>query len=676
MNQTLVSCGYYDDGYAPDYRISIDGEGRISVSGFGSGGLNISDGSWHHLAFTYNHLTQLGRLYIDGTLQWTKSWIIPVNIKFDQPLILGAIQNKSKNHSNFFKGTIDEMRISDITREPWEFQLVDNGVTIMNMHPAVAAYNTSLSLTIYVPTILNASEVSLMYRPGGGSTYEKLVTTKQDSITYQAQIPAEDLGLRGLEYYIQIANAENTLTYPVMDAPNNPIAQIIRHDAEMEAPVTFYYKQFQMFSIPFNMDNKTVASILEDDLGQFDPYKWRLFWWQRRDSVYIEYSNSTSGYFDFSPGRSYWMTTSKQKNFDIDKFQTVTTDSAYPVNIYAGWNMVSNPFNFDISWNDCTVSSDSVLTLTYYDNLENGYRNDWATLSPWSGYWLYNTDLDTIPEKLYVRPKEKITAKSAPVRNGTLSDTEKGEWSIRLSASTEGANDLDNYAGVRIAGKEGWDLKDRPEPPPMGDYITLYFDHSDWKQHPGTFAADMRKTGKSGYIWYFNIETRYSNQSVTLNWNIINNLPESWEAYIFDLTDGTSFDFSKETDFAFTADKVIPNVRHMKLVVGTKEFIQNHNDGIPLEPIQFYLFQNYPNPFNMETNIKYSLPKNDHVKIIVYNSIGQEVAVLLNKDMNSGHHEITWNGRDKYQKQIPSGVYIYQIKTSEHVKTRKMVLIK
>ncbi len=88
-------------------------------------------------------------------------------------------------------------------------------------------------------------------------------------------------------------------------------------------------------------------------------------------------------------------------------------------------------------------------------------------------------------------------------------------------------------------------------------------------------------------------------------------------------------------------------------------------------PICFQLSQNYPNPFNPATNIQFTIPQDYFVTLTVYNSVGEEVAVLINKKLNSGLHTVSWNAVD-----IPSGVYLYKISAGDYSIIKKMVLLK
>lgn len=88
-------------------------------------------------------------------------------------------------------------------------------------------------------------------------------------------------------------------------------------------------------------------------------------------------------------------------------------------------------------------------------------------------------------------------------------------------------------------------------------------------------------------------------------------------------------------------------------------------------PNKLELTQNYPNPFNPATSIQFSLPEAGNVSLSVYNMIGEQVAELLNKNLDAGHHNINFDGS-----KFNSGVYIYRLNTEKATLTRKMLLMK
>jgi len=88
-------------------------------------------------------------------------------------------------------------------------------------------------------------------------------------------------------------------------------------------------------------------------------------------------------------------------------------------------------------------------------------------------------------------------------------------------------------------------------------------------------------------------------------------------------------------------------------------------------PSTFKLYQNYPNPFNPTTTISYDLPVRAHVKLTVYNILGQEVATLVNGEQEPGRYDVKFDASG-----LPSGVYFYTLQTPYFTKTNKMVLVK
>jgi hypothetical protein len=88
-------------------------------------------------------------------------------------------------------------------------------------------------------------------------------------------------------------------------------------------------------------------------------------------------------------------------------------------------------------------------------------------------------------------------------------------------------------------------------------------------------------------------------------------------------------------------------------------------------PSKYSLSQNYPNPFNPVTIINYQLPVSNQVRLVIYDILGREIAVLVNEKLSSGTYEVKWDGSN-----YPSGMYFYKLITAEYTETRKMVLIK
>lgn len=97
------------------------------------------------------------------------------------------------------------------------------------------------------------------------------------------------------------------------------------------------------------------------------------------------------------------------------------------------------------------------------------------------------------------------------------------------------------------------------------------------------------------------------------------------------------------------------------------------SDGLPRE---YALDQNYPNPFNPTTQLAFALPKAGHVRMDVFNVLGQKVTTVVDGEYPAGNHTVTWDGTNSSGGSVSSGVYFYRIEADSFSKTRKMMLLK
>ncbi len=93
-------------------------------------------------------------------------------------------------------------------------------------------------------------------------------------------------------------------------------------------------------------------------------------------------------------------------------------------------------------------------------------------------------------------------------------------------------------------------------------------------------------------------------------------------------------------------------------------------------PTVYGLSQNFPNPFNPSTTISFAVPRQGYVSLAVFNLLGQEVRTLVAEEKPAGNYEIVWDGRSENGRELPSGMYLYQMKAGGITQTRRMILLK
>ena len=93
-------------------------------------------------------------------------------------------------------------------------------------------------------------------------------------------------------------------------------------------------------------------------------------------------------------------------------------------------------------------------------------------------------------------------------------------------------------------------------------------------------------------------------------------------------------------------------------------------------PTKTELYRNFPNPFNPETTIRFSVINSGNVSIQIYNLRGQKIKTLLENNMDAGVHSVVWDGTDDSGRTVGSGVYFYQMQTTDFTDTKRMLLLK
>jgi hypothetical protein len=96
----------------------------------------------------------------------------------------------------------------------------------------------------------------------------------------------------------------------------------------------------------------------------------------------------------------------------------------------------------------------------------------------------------------------------------------------------------------------------------------------------------------------------------------------------------------------------------------------------PEMPRTITLFPNYPNPFNGRTTIRYHIPEKTDIRLNVYNSMGQEVILLLNREQIAGDHQVLWDSRDFSGRFVPSGIYFYVLSSENKQQTGKLEIVR
>ncbi|UCE07911.1 MAG: T9SS type A sorting domain-containing protein, partial [bacterium] len=178
----------------------------------------------------------------------------------------------------------------------------------------------------------------------------------------------------------------------------------------------------------------------------------------------------------------------------------------------------------------------------------------------------------------------------------------------------------------------------------------------DWREEV------IFRTGRSDSLRIYTTTTTTSHRIYTLMHDPQYRLSIAWQNVAYNQPPHTGFYLGDGMNTPPIPDIKYPESDHTPIAW---EEVQQHM------PKQFVLNDNFPNPFNPITKITFSIAKRGHITLNVYNAIGQLITTLIDKNMAAGTYDVIFNA-----KELPSGIYLYQIKSDEFMQIKKMLLLK
>lgn len=116
-----------------------------------------------------------------------------------------------------------------------------------------------------------------------------------------------------------------------------------------------------------------------------------------------------------------------------------------------------------------------------------------------------------------------------------------------------------------------------------------------------------------------------------------------------------------------------PGLSTLKLKVTPKSTAAISGETVPNK---YSLLDAYPNPFNPETTIKYSLSQSGETTLVIYDLIGRPVTTLVSEYQPASEYTVVWNGTDKNNQTVSSGVYFYKLTSGHFTSVKKVMLMK
>ncbi len=552
---------------------------------------------------------------------------------------------------------------------------IESGVVASTVQSLVAFYAgqyvdtvsvAATMLKVTVPGMGDDIAGQIHYRQGGGRSYQSAAMTIGTGDTLVYALDVSLLSARGLQYYFTITQG-SALT--MLRSSGDPYTFVVSMtNAQGQRPTAMPDASYRIVGVPIEIaGSSTVASVFGDDLGAADIKMWRLGRYSAALDSVVEYPDAEA----VEPGRGYWLNARGGKRYgaaglSMQPDTSVSGVSYYRVPLDSGWNQMANPFAFDVEWSDVRFLLDGTVYDHSADFLEDfayGYDGSgYSTVTEipaWGGIFVF---VDTSGVTALVKYSETI--EFIPTKSSVLASSNSNlQWQIELTLRVDGHVDGGNFAGVYTGSSVGADRYDFSEPPraPETPMLAFRMPQADSRLR----RSDFRPNIDQGAVWNV-VLSRESGRQLEISG--LDELPGDLQAVlVFDIGTVVSLDEDCTID-------VPDDVSSAQLLVGSEAYLEG--EVSPLLPDDFELSQNFPNPFNPSTNIRFGLPVAGHVRLDIFNLLGQKVTTLVDADYDAGRHTVVWNGESSSGELVASGVYFYRLSAERFTETRKMLLLK
>ena len=502
------------------------------------------------------------------------------------------------------------------------------------------------------------SFVNILYVPGGTNSGNSVQMRLVSGNTYEGIIPGSAINERSVQYVLFSDDFAN----------NRGISQTVNLEVRFDQgfnigiPVSGTDENsYRLLSMPVNLDNSTVRGVIEDDLGVYDPEVWR-FWELGVDQEYSEFPNVGG----LTPGRAYWLAASEAgQSINTGPATSVPTTFFIDIPLNPGWTFFSTPFNFPTQPSQFEVLSGVVPDIRAFNGSWQSFS---GALMPFQGYAIASATADQL------RFNPFIPDEGAGKTNEPHSVESTYDWAISIAASSGEILDDDNVLGVSGEALQGYDLYDRPEPPVIGQYISLYFPHRDWDVPFSHFNVDVRPVFDEVQEWSFEVSTNVD-EPVVLSFDGLDSLPEEFDIHLVDKQMHYMQDLRASSVYTIRGRQEDVKER-FSIVVGRADLVAEEVNERARIPESLSL-QTYPNPFHTYMTLEYGLPDASTVSIEVYDILGKRVHTLMNNEAKSeGTYAIQWDGTDAAGRPLANGIYVFSVQSGSTKMTKKVVLVR
>jgi|GEM_PF-4072540 len=408
---------------------------------------------------------------------------------------------------------------------------------------------------------------------------------------------------------------------------------------------------YEIVAIPYTVSAQ--VSEIFDELGDYDPFKWRLF--EFKNNINAEMSTGL-----IEKGKGYWLIVNdidqyKNLNIKIGSSSTELNDNEpVKIGLRRGWNLIGNPYDFDLNWLDIrkcnTTLSDSIK---YFEREFNVIQNS-SVLKKYRGAFVYST---TSQELIFPYKKQVDAASNCRVASSLPNRTplSSSSWQVPLEVYAGEVGNKLSAIGMHTQGKPGFDLFDDFAVPRFSEFVDITFlNESDEK-----ISKDITQTADH-HIWEFYVNTNVTNGWATIKWDNSFFGEGNKSLWLFDTELNNLVRMGDENSYKY---KIRHESRKFKIYFGEEDYLIDN-----VLPEKIKIGNTFPNPVNKTINIPISLPKEEgsyNIDLVIYDIIGNQVFSMSETKIKHGFHNSKISVESN---RLNKGLYLVKVVVQSNVK--------
>ena len=354
--------------------------------------------------------------------------------------------------------------------------------------------------------------------------------------------------------------------------------------------------------------------------------------------------------------------------------EQVDTNTAYLIPLEPGWNLIGNPFPFNVPWVACEVevvgAGGIVQRFSLQEAAEREYirpqiyryipltgEYTWRTaplgeLIAWQAHWVRALK----PCTLVVPPVGSL--RSRPDETPRVVPAQLDGWLVRLIARSGDREDANNFIGTAANASDELAKEDVEKPPAFQSYVALRILDSRTRS---ALAQDLRRNARRTQRWEIEVATDQPNAEVTLQWSQELAVPKGTRLVLIDQVTGERISMLQSSSHRFRTDET-----------GRRRFVIEAQPARTsrLQVTNVSVTQTRGNQFT----VQYALNEEATVQVLVQDATGRVLARLHNGTRAAGVSTATWNGRTDSGVAVPPGTYqVLIIATSDEGEVARAV---